>query len=68
MLEAVAKDVPVESLAGHYHDTYGMAIANIYASYQFGLRTFDSAVGGLGGGPTRRERQATSRQRMWFVS
>jgi hydroxymethylglutaryl-CoA lyase len=44
MLEAVAKDVPVECLAGHYHDKYGMAIANIYASYQFGLRTFDSAV------------------------
>jgi hydroxymethylglutaryl-CoA lyase len=51
MLETVAKDVPVEYLAGHYHDTYGMAIANIYASYQFGLRTFDSAVGGLGGCP-----------------
>jgi hydroxymethylglutaryl-CoA lyase len=51
MLEAVAKDVPVEFLAGHYHDTYGMAIANIYASYQFGLRTFDSAVAGLGGCP-----------------
>jgi len=51
MLEAVAKDVPVESLAGHYHDTYGMAIANIYASYQFGRRTFDGAVAGLGGCP-----------------
>jgi hydroxymethylglutaryl-CoA lyase len=51
MLDAVAKNVPVEHLAGHYHDTYGMAIANIYASYQFGLRTFDSAVAGLGGCP-----------------
>jgi hydroxymethylglutaryl-CoA lyase len=51
MLEAVAKVVPVEFLAGHYHDTYSMAIANIYASYQFGLRTFDSAVAGLGGCP-----------------
>ena len=51
MLEAVAKEVPVECLAGHYHDTYGMAIANIYTSYQFGLRTFDSAVAGLGGCP-----------------
>ncbi|QOZ77919.1 hydroxymethylglutaryl-CoA lyase [Bradyrhizobium sp. CCBAU 53351] len=51
MLDAVANDVPVEYLAGHYHDTHGMAIANIYASYQFGLRTFDSAVGGLGGCP-----------------
>jgi hydroxymethylglutaryl-CoA lyase len=51
MLEAVGKAVPIESLAGHYHDTYGMAIANIYASYQLGVRTFDSAVAGLGGCP-----------------
>ena len=51
MLEAVARKVPAEALAGHYHDTYGMAVANIYASYQFGLRTFDAAVGGLGGCP-----------------
>ena len=51
MLEAVAKRVPVEKLAGHYHDTYGMAVANIHASYQFGLRVFDSSVAGLGGCP-----------------
>ncbi|WP_119153670.1 hydroxymethylglutaryl-CoA lyase [Caldimonas tepidiphila] len=51
MLEAVAKRVPVEKLAGHYHDTWGMAIANIHASFQFGLRTFDSSVAGLGGCP-----------------
>ncbi len=51
MLEAVAQQVPVQQLAGHYHDTYGMAIANAYASYQFGLRAFDSSVGGLGGCP-----------------
>jgi hydroxymethylglutaryl-CoA lyase len=51
MLDAVAKNVPVEDLAGHYHDTYGMAIANIYASYQYGVRTFDAAVAGLGGCP-----------------
>ncbi|WP_157264097.1 hydroxymethylglutaryl-CoA lyase [Azohydromonas aeria] len=51
MLDAVAKDVPVAQLAGHYHDTYGMAAANVYASYQFGLRVFDSSVAGLGGCP-----------------
>jgi hydroxymethylglutaryl-CoA lyase len=51
MLEAVVQRVPVQQLAGHYHDTYGMAIANVYASYQFGLRAFDSSVGGLGGCP-----------------
>ncbi|WP_031358205.1 hydroxymethylglutaryl-CoA lyase [Caballeronia sordidicola] len=51
MLEAVAARVPVSSLAGHYHDTYGMAVANIHASYEFGVRVFDSSVAGLGGCP-----------------
>ena len=51
MLEAVARRVPVARLAGHFHDTYGMGIANVFASYQFGLRVFDSSVGGLGGCP-----------------
>jgi hydroxymethylglutaryl-CoA lyase len=51
MLEAVAAKVPVGRLAGHYHDTYGMAIANVHASYEFGLRAFDSSVAGLGGCP-----------------
>jgi hydroxymethylglutaryl-CoA lyase len=51
MLEAVAARVPVDALAGHYHDTYGMATANVHASYDFGLRVFDSSVAGLGGCP-----------------
>lgn len=51
MLEATAAKIPVERLAGHYHQTYGMAIANVYASYKFGLRVFDSSVAGLGGCP-----------------
>ncbi|GAB4035291.1 MAG: hypothetical protein Fur0014_01050 [Rubrivivax sp.] len=51
MLEASARRVPVAQLAGHYHDTYGMAAANVYASYRFGLRVFDSSVAGLGGCP-----------------
>lgn len=51
MLEAVAAQVPVSRLAGHYHDTWGMAVANVHASYQFGLRSFDSSVAGLGGCP-----------------
>jgi hydroxymethylglutaryl-CoA lyase len=51
MLEAVARRVPVERLAGHYHDTYGMAVANVHASYDFGLRTFDTSIAGLGGCP-----------------
>ena len=51
MIEACAAVVPLASLAGHYHDTYGMAVANIYASLQMGMNVFDSAVGGLGGCP-----------------
>jgi len=51
MLEAVAARVPLERLAGHYHDTYGMAVANVHASYAMGLRAFDASVGGLGGCP-----------------
>lgn len=51
MLEATARSVPVAQLAGHYHQTYGMAIANVYASYRFGLRVFDSSIAGLGGCP-----------------
>jgi len=51
MLEAVAREVPVAQLAGHYHDTYGQAIANVYASLELGVATFDASVAGLGGCP-----------------
>jgi hydroxymethylglutaryl-CoA lyase len=51
MIEACAKRVPVGKLAGHYHDTYGQALANIYASLEIGVSTFDSSIAGLGGCP-----------------
>jgi len=51
MIEAVAKEVPMPRLAGHYHDTYGQALANILASLELGIIVFDSAVAGLGGCP-----------------
>ena len=51
MLEACARRVPMDRLAGHYHDTYGQALANIYASLEVGVRTFDASVAGLGGCP-----------------
>ncbi|MBA4710684.1 hydroxymethylglutaryl-CoA lyase [Aquitalea aquatica] len=54
MLAAVSKLVPIDKLAGHFHDTYGMAISNIHASFQAGVRTFDSSVAGLGGCPYAR--------------
>ncbi len=51
MIEACAQAMPIEKLAGHYHDTYGQALANIYASLELGVATFDSSVAGLGGCP-----------------
>ena len=44
-------DGPVDKLAGHYHDTYGMAVANVFASLEMGVAVFDASVGGLGGCP-----------------
>lgn len=43
--------VPMDRLAGHFHDTYGQAISNVWAAYQCGVRVFDSSVAGLGGCP-----------------
>ena len=51
MIEACARHVPIARLAGHYHDTYGMAIANIFASLEMGMAVFDSSIAGLGGCP-----------------
>ncbi|MGH8447329.1 MAG: hydroxymethylglutaryl-CoA lyase [Solimonas sp.] len=51
MLEAVMRRVPVSRLAGHFHDTYGQAVANVLASLQSGVAVFDSSVAGLGGCP-----------------
>lgn len=51
MLEAVATRVPIERLAGHFHDTYGQALANVYAALQLGVAVFDASVAGLGGCP-----------------
>ncbi len=51
MLDAVLSKIPAEKLAGHFHDTNGMALENIKISMAKGLRVFDSAVGGLGGCP-----------------
>ncbi|KAK7062797.1 hypothetical protein VNI00_000288 [Paramarasmius palmivorus] len=51
MLEEVKKDIPVDRIAGHFHDTYGTAIANVFTALSHGVRTIDSSVGGLGGCP-----------------
>jgi hydroxymethylglutaryl-CoA lyase len=51
MIRAVANEVPVKALAGHYHDTYGQALSNIWASIEEGVTVFDASVSGLGGCP-----------------
>jgi hydroxymethylglutaryl-CoA lyase len=51
IIEAVARHIPVHRLAGHFHDTYGQAVTNVYAALECGIATFDSSVSGLGGCP-----------------
>lgn len=51
MLKAVLTKVEPQYLAGHFHDTKGVALDNVKASLAMGLRVFDSAIGGLGGCP-----------------
>jgi hydroxymethylglutaryl-CoA lyase len=51
MIEAVARRVPIDKLAGHFHDTWGMAVANIVAALEMGVAAFDASVAGLGGCP-----------------
>ncbi|KAJ7481890.1 hypothetical protein FB451DRAFT_1556063 [Mycena latifolia] len=51
MLEEVKKDVNVGMLAGHFHDTFGTAVANVFTALDHGVRTIDASVGGLGGCP-----------------
>ncbi|MBS0286765.1 MAG: hydroxymethylglutaryl-CoA lyase [Proteobacteria bacterium] len=51
MLSTVAKEIPIQHLALHFHDTYGQALANILACLELGASTIDSSVAGLGGCP-----------------
>lgn len=51
LIEALGRDIPRDKLAGHFHDTYGQALANVYAALLEGLHVFDSSVAGLGGCP-----------------
>ncbi len=51
VMQHAAQEFPVEQLSGHFHDTYGQALANIYASLEVGVSIFHSSVAGLGGCP-----------------
>ncbi|MDF1655330.1 MAG: hydroxymethylglutaryl-CoA lyase [Coxiellaceae bacterium] len=51
LIKAVHQKIDLDLIAMHYHDTYGQALANIYASLELGVSKFDSSVAGLGGCP-----------------
>ena len=51
LIERVAKQIPIKSLAVHFHDTYGQALANIFAALEQGIAIIDSSVAGIGGCP-----------------
>jgi len=51
VLEVVLKHYPLHEVAGHYHDTYGQALANVLSSLQMGVHVFDTSIAGLGGCP-----------------
>ncbi|NYS61435.1 hydroxymethylglutaryl-CoA lyase [Vreelandella salicampi] len=51
MIDAVSREVPMECLAAHFHDTYGQALANLYAVLEEGVSVIDASTAGLGGCP-----------------
>src|SRR5205807_3378514 len=51
VMERALKHYPIAELSGHFHDTYGQALANIYASLEMGIANFDASIAGLGGCP-----------------
>ena len=51
VMERALKHFPLEEVSGHFHDTYGQGVANIYAALEVGVATFDASIAGLGGCP-----------------
>ena len=51
LIKALCDDIPIQKLAVHFHDTYGQALANIFAALQLGINNIDASVAGLGGCP-----------------
>jgi hydroxymethylglutaryl-CoA lyase len=51
VMERALKHYPLDEVSGHFHDTYGQALANIYACLELGIHTFDTSIAGLGGCP-----------------
>jgi hydroxymethylglutaryl-CoA lyase len=71
LLRLLLQHIPAEKMAGHFHDTYGQAVANAVRAYDLGLRVFDSSVGGLGGCPYAKGAKgnvATEDLVYWYLS
>ncbi len=51
LIELISKDIPIQQLAAHFHDTYGQALSNLHAVLERGVSVIDSSVSGLGGCP-----------------
>jgi len=51
VMERALRHYPIAEVSGHFHDTYGQALANIYACLEIGIQTFDASIAGLGGCP-----------------
>jgi hydroxymethylglutaryl-CoA lyase len=51
VMERALRHFPLDEVSGHFHDTYGQALANVYASLEMGVHVFDASIAGLGGCP-----------------
>lgn len=54
LIKIIAQEIPLPQLAVHFHDTYGQALANVFASLEAGIRIIDTSCAGLGGCPYAR--------------
>jgi hydroxymethylglutaryl-CoA lyase len=71
LLKVLLHHIPADKLAGHFHDTYGQAVANVVKAFEMGIRTFDSSVAGLGGCPYAKGAKgnvATEDLVYWYIS
>jgi len=64
-IEAALKHYDLKDISGHFHDTYGQALANTLIALQMGVWQFDTSIAGLGGCPTPRAPPAMWRRKTW---
>ena len=64
-MEAALRHYAINDVSGHFHDTYGQALANTLAALEMGIWQFDASSAGLGGCPYAKAQQAMLRQKTW---